>query len=147
MTIFPGSGIKFHMSTDYNIHSEEFKRISADFEMRARGPIEQFRMGTKYYNGGEFVDLTNQLSLKLGRKWKLDFSSRFDLNEGEFEERDYLLWRDLHCWEARFLWREMRGEFLLGLNIKAFPQAVIKFYHNFFDRSWSFMEDDNLLLE
>jgi LPS-assembly protein len=146
MTIFPGSGVKFHMSTDYNIYDEEFKRISADFEMRRRGLVEQFRIGTKYYNGGEeFFDLTNQLDLKLGRKWKLDFSARFDLNEGEFKERDYLLWRDLHCWEARLVFREMRGEFLLGLNIKAFPQAVIKFYHNFFDRSWSFMEDDNLL--
>ncbi len=145
LTVFPASGVKFHMNTDYNIYEEEFKRISADFEMRMRGPLEQFRIGTRYYNGGEFTDLTNQLTLRLGGKWKLDFSSRFDLNEGEFEEKDYLLWRDLHCWEARFLFREMREELLLGLNIKAFPQAVIKFCHNFFDSSWSFMEDDNLL--
>lgn len=149
LTVFPGSGVKFHMNTDYNIYKEEFKRISADFEMRMRGPLEQFRIGTKYYNGGESADLTNQLSFRLGGKWKLDFSSRFDLNEGEFEEKDYVLWRDLHCWETRLLFREMRKEFLLSLNIKAFPQAVMsfrhKFYRSFFDGSWSFMEDDNLL--
>ena len=144
LTIFPTKPVKFYMDTNYDIYEEEFKRISADLEIKREEErlINRLKVGTKYYNSGDTVfDLTSEVGLKLGKKWKLNFFSRYDVNEREFKNRDYLLYRDLHCWEARFIYREFQGEFFLSLNIKAFPQTIMKFYHNFFESRWSFMED------
>ncbi len=42
--------------------------------------------------------------LRLTPKWKIGFSSGYDLKEKDFTYSSFDLYRDLHCWEMKFNW-------------------------------------------
>lgn len=42
--------------------------------------------------------------LKLTEKWKIGFSSGYDIDAKDFTYTSIDIYRDLHCWEARFTW-------------------------------------------
>jgi len=42
--------------------------------------------------------------VKLTPKWKIGFSSGYDIEKNDFTYTSIDIYRDLHCWEARFTW-------------------------------------------
>ncbi len=42
--------------------------------------------------------------VKLTQKWKIGFSSGYDIEKNDFTYTSIDIYRDLHCWEARFTW-------------------------------------------
>jgi lipopolysaccharide assembly outer membrane protein LptD (OstA) len=44
------------------------------------------------------------LGFNLTKNWKISYRARLDLVEKDFVSQDFVFYRDLHCWEARFTW-------------------------------------------
>lgn len=65
--------------------------------------------------------VNTDVELQLTQKWKLSYRARFDLEKGQTVSQDVVLYRDLHCWEARIVWTPTgyAKQFYFKLNIKA----------------------------
>ncbi len=93
---------------------------------------------TFHYNMGEnmqFYNLVNQKKyttnivhsinimgdVSITKKWKLGFSTNYDLVAKELGYTSFDIYRDLHCWEMRFNWIPFgdRKGFSFTINVKA----------------------------
>ena len=80
---------------------------------------------TKAFDGGEdsyWLDF--QTGFNLTSNWRVEYSGRFNLSEDETAYQEFSLYRDLHCWEARFVRRESQGlwQYYFRVNIKVHPE-------------------------
>jgi hypothetical protein len=100
-------------------------------EVRAQAPTTRpWNIGliyryTKAFDGGEdsyWLDV--QTGFNLTSNWRVDYSGRFNLSEKETAYQEFSLYRDLHCWEARFVRRESQGawQYYFRVNIKVHPE-------------------------
>ena len=55
------------------------------------------------------------------KNWKLNYSIRFDLRQNRVVSQNIVIYRDLHCWEARLVWYPTGPyrHFYLRINIKS----------------------------
>ena len=55
------------------------------------------------------------------KNWKLNYSIRFDLRKNRVVSQNIVIYRDLHCWEARLVWYPTGPyrHFYLRINIKS----------------------------
>jgi len=44
------------------------------------------------------------MNFNLTRRWKISYRTRLDVLEKQIVSQDIIFYRDLHCWEARFVW-------------------------------------------
>ena len=80
---------------------------------------------TKGFDGGQSNYWLEFLTgFNLTRNWRFDYSGRFDLSGKQVAYQEFDIYRDLHCWEARFVRRFSDGEweYYFRLNIKALPE-------------------------
>jgi lipopolysaccharide assembly outer membrane protein LptD (OstA) len=63
------------------------------------------------------------LDFDLTSKWRIGYSSRLDLIQGNIVATSLSIYRDLHCWEGRFIWNPVGlGQgYYLRISVKA-PQ-------------------------
>ncbi len=99
----------------------------------------------------ELVDTFNLMqtidangNVNFGKKWKLDYSVRYDIQQAELNEFTLSLWRDLHCWKTSINYVQ-RGPFfnseipdfrpnwsiLFKIGVKASLFQDIKYDHRF----------------
>lgn len=79
---------------------------------------------SKGFNGAEdnsWIDL--QTGFNFASNWRLEYGSRFDISGGETVYQEFSLYRDLHCWEGRFVRRYSQGiwQYFFRINIKVLP--------------------------
>ena len=46
--------------------------------------------------------MNTNVDFNLTKNWKITYRSRWDLEKKEAVSQDFVILRDLHCWEARF---------------------------------------------
>jgi lipopolysaccharide assembly outer membrane protein LptD (OstA) len=75
---------------------------------------------TSWLNGGVSLFLTDH--------WRVDYSGRYDVKKREFVSQRIEFYRDLHCWEARFVWEPTgyRQGYYVRINIKAIPEIKLE---------------------
>ncbi len=70
-----------------------------------------------------------ELGLWVG-KWRLSFSAKYNHIKDIWDETDWILVRDLHCWEAKLKWHTKKSEDLdeitLSFILKAYPEQRIE---------------------
>jgi lipopolysaccharide assembly outer membrane protein LptD (OstA) len=73
-----------------------------------------------------WADGTAALSLTAG--WRINWSVHYDLKEKEVASQEYVIHRDLHCWEAEFVRRYYAGEweYYFRINVKALPDIQLE---------------------
>lgn len=70
-----------------------------------------------------YLDITG-LEFQLTRNWKINYSAHLDLESKQIVNHSITINRDLHCWEARLIWRPSGiggNSYYLRINVKA-PQ-------------------------
>lgn len=80
---------------------------------------------TKTFDGGDdsyWLDF--QTGFSFTTNWRVEYSGRFDLSGKETTYQEYSIYRDLHCWEARFVRRYSAGywQYYFRINIKVHPE-------------------------
>ncbi len=70
-----------------------------------------------------YMDISGA-EVQLTKNWKISYSSHLDLEKKEIVNHSITINRDLHCWEARLVWRPSGiggNSYYLRINVKA-PQ-------------------------
>jgi len=87
--------------------------LSFDFNLSKTNPENP----TKNY----YINLST-LEIQLTKNWKINYSARYDLQEKDLINHSFTFYRNLHCWEARFVWRPSgigAPYFYFKINIKS----------------------------
>ena len=87
--------------------------LALDFRINRNNPLRQ----TKTYN----LNLSN-FEVKLTKNWKINYNARYDLQLKKLVSHSFTFYRDMHCWEARFVWRPSgigAPYFYFKINVKA----------------------------
>jgi len=68
-----------------------------------------------------YVNISN-FKIQLTKKWSINYSARIDLELKEIINQAFTFTRDLHCWQARFVWRPSgigAPYFFFKINVKS----------------------------
>ena len=95
----------------------------------------RYSRGADPANASYWVD--GGLAFSPSERWRLNYSLHYDLDEGEVASQEYTIYRDLHCWEARFTQRYFEGEwqYYFRINVKALPEIKAEAGKRFIQRS------------
>jgi lipopolysaccharide export system protein LptA len=110
--------------------ADELRRELAQRSMsdRVGGRPWDASMTFRYSRGSDPADATYWLDLKLAlsltANWRVNYKIHYDLSGDEVASQEYAVYRDMHCWEARFVSRYYNGEWecYFRINIKALPE-------------------------
>ena len=82
-----------------------------------------YRLSRTFETGTQAQWLEFQTGFNLSRNWRIDYASRYDITEREIAYQEFAIYRDLHCWQAKFVRRFQNGrwEYYFRVNIKAHP--------------------------
>jgi lipopolysaccharide assembly outer membrane protein LptD (OstA) len=82
-----------------------------------------YRLNRTFETGTQVQWLELQTGFNLSRNWRVDYSNRYDITEREIAYQEFSIYRDLHCWQARFVRRFQNGrwEYYFRVNVKAHP--------------------------
>lgn len=73
---------------------------------------------------------------KINEKWKVRAYERFNMLDGSFEEQEYTVYRDLHCWVAELTYNTKTYSddqtIWFVMRLKAFPEYPIGFKRTYY---------------
>ncbi|MCK4409515.1 MAG: LPS-assembly protein LptD, partial [Candidatus Eisenbacteria sp.] len=95
----------------------------------------RYSRGADPANASYWVD--GGLAFSPSQRWRLNYAVHYDLDEQEVASQEYTIYRDLHCWEARFTQRYYEGEwqYYFRINVKALPEIKAESGKRFIQRS------------
>ena len=69
------------------------------------------------------------MEFNLTKNWKISYKSRWDLKDKKAVSQDLVFYRDLHCWEAKFVWTPTGRykRFYFKINVKSTMLQDLKF--------------------
>ena len=79
---------------------------------------------------GDSRRLTSQLDLSgninLTKSWNISYNAYYDLEAGDLTSQMYTIKRDLHCWQASFVYRHYGDEwsYYFQIAVKAHPEIM-----------------------
>jgi lipopolysaccharide assembly outer membrane protein LptD (OstA) len=73
-------------------------------------------------------DLTGSANFNLTKNWNISYRRYYNIKTGEMISQDYSLYRDLHCWEARFSSSKSRDNWSYAfiIRLKAIPEVKLE---------------------
>jgi lipopolysaccharide assembly outer membrane protein LptD (OstA) len=82
-----------------------------------------YRLNRTFETGTQAQWLEVQTGFNLSRNWRIDYSNRYDITKREMAYQEFSIYRDLHCWQARFVRRFQNGrwQYYFRVNVKAHP--------------------------
>lgn len=64
--------------------------------------------------------LQSNVNFQLTKNWKINYNAGFDLEKKDINYQEFLIYRDLHCWEMSFTWRPTPYNFFsFKINVKS----------------------------
>jgi hypothetical protein len=72
-------------------------------------------------------NLQGTLNFDIARNWRIGYSKYYNLKHGEMVSESYSVYRDLHCWEARFSSSRsgVYWSYEFRINLKAIPELKV----------------------
>ncbi len=73
-------------------------------------------------------DLNGSVNFSLTKNWNVSYHRYYNIKTGEMISQDYSLYRDLHCWEARFSSSKSRDNWSYAfiIRLKAIPEVKVE---------------------
>lgn len=73
-------------------------------------------------------DLNGSVNFNLTKNWSINYRRYYNIKTGEMISQDYSLYRDLHCWEARFTSSKSRDNWSYAfiIRLKAIPEVKVE---------------------
>jgi len=134
LLINPAGKIRFFNSTKYHLYEKTSYSLSY---INWVGKYIGVKFGTQHFRDSQTeLSLTGEIDFPridtfLG-KYRFVASASFDLMNNKFDNADFILTRDLHCWNISLFYRAIKPEVWLRAEIKAFPEAGIQFHPTIF---------------
>jgi LPS-assembly protein len=100
---------------------------------------DKWSLGLGYRYENVETGVSNQITLsgmyKINEKWRTRVFEIFDFQKGSFQEQQYTICRDLHCWLAEFTYGVKNGTndqmLWLVMRLKAFPETPLGFRRSY----------------
>lgn len=72
--------------------------------------------------------LRGSVEANLTKNWKLSYGQYYDLRKRQLVSQEYSIYRDLHCWEARFSSTKsgLYWSYEIRINLKAIPEIKLQ---------------------
>ncbi|MCX5678005.1 MAG: hypothetical protein NTY76_02735 [Candidatus Omnitrophica bacterium] len=122
-----------YLNSDWHVNTKTclVETANVDFVLNG-GDKWALSAGQRYYDlpSGKSYQVTMDGRYKINEKWKLRMYERFDLASNKFEQQQYTISRDLHCWILEFTYdiRDQNNHtFWITMTLKAFPTYPIGF--------------------
>jgi lipopolysaccharide assembly outer membrane protein LptD (OstA) len=127
------SDATFEHSAHTNINYNKFSLVNYDLSFDL-GQESSFTIGQRYERKGK-NEVTLGFNWRLSPKWKFGIYERYNFKKSSsldfgFQEQEYTLTRDLHCWELDITLnkKEISGTTIFFLfRLKAFPENEFGF--------------------
>ncbi len=127
----PFDGFYLEQEFKYNLDHSQIEEMDSDIVFKSF--LSRLSLGHRYVRG-ESSQITCSFNYKISPKWQFFSYSRYEAKTGEWEEQQYYLRRDLHCWFADFgvdIDRDRAVTFWVIFRIKAFPKIGISFQQTY----------------
>ena len=126
--------LKADAQTDTSEH--KLSTANADFYFN-KGDDLNLGLGYRYENGitSQKSQMTGQLTYRINKDWKFRIYERYELRDNAFQQQEYTIYRDLHCWTGEVTCRikdQKDFTFWVVFRLKAFPDMPFLFrttYH------------------
>lgn len=121
-----------YITSDMSINTKKYMVQSTSFDVVAYGG-DKWSLATSFRYEDVETGKTTLISLdgtyKINDKWKIRAYERFNAEKGSFEEQEYTISRDLHCWVAELTYsiaEEFSNHtFWIVFKLKAFPDYPV----------------------
>ena len=127
----PFDNFYFEQELKYDLDKSQVKEADSDFVFRTL--LSKLSLGHRYVQG-ESSQITYSFNYKISPRWEFFSYGRYEAKTGEWEEQQYYLRRDLHCWWADIgidVDRDRALTFWVIFRIKAFPKIGISFQQSY----------------
>ena len=131
LEMFPNSRFKFWSDASFDLRRRSFRNANFDIEFTLNN---KSKYGAGYrYSASDPTDsevFTISFESQLNPKWRVRGYHRFNFSQNYYEEQEYTLSRDLHCWEVEYTVNTKRKKgvsFWIGFKCKAFPDLGFDF--------------------
>jgi hypothetical protein len=120
------------------VNTKQYMIESASIDLVGNGgDAWSLGMGYRYENvaTGSSNLVTVGAMYKINDKWKIRAYERLDIAKMGFEEQEYTLIRDLHCWIAEFTYdiKKMEDQAVwIVMRLKAFPETPLGFRRTYY---------------
>ncbi|MCM8813655.1 MAG: LPS assembly protein LptD [Candidatus Omnitrophica bacterium] len=125
----PYRWLRFDSDTVYDQYARRF--TTANFDMSALGAHEKWKLSLgKRYDRDVSEQVTGDIYYALTRLWQLRYYGRYESYTDHFQEQQYTVYRDLHCWLMEMTYGIKLTEdgftqdrtFWFVFRLKAFPE-------------------------
>ncbi|MDI6792937.1 MAG: LptA/OstA family protein [bacterium] len=140
LNIKPNKNIGVTARTNYNPATSMMGTISLNANLKSNRPQWDGNFTASYIKSGSGYDpdilFTSHVGLRLIPKVALEADFRYDASEGRLDRQEYIIGRDLHCFQAQFrlmrqpnlsLGEEWDTQVSFRLKLKASPEAEIEY--------------------
>lgn len=110
-----------------------FNTANLDFYFN-KGEGLDFGLGYRYeweaFQNHDNSQITSQLTYRMNKNWKFRIYERYELSSDKFQQQEYTIFRDLHCWIGEMTCRiinERDYTFWVVFRLKAFPDMPFLF--------------------
>ncbi|NQU94946.1 MAG: LPS-assembly protein LptD [Candidatus Omnitrophica bacterium] len=133
---YPGLSIDSNMTLDSKDNDLNSANIDVYIDMSKDFSLG---LGQRYEatDAGKTNQLTGELFYRINDEWKVKVYQRFDFSNEKWEEQEYTVFKDLHCWEAEVTFNKRGDEYTTWLvfRLKAFPKIPIGLFRTTYQRA------------
>lgn len=116
---------KTSFSFGYDIHNKKYGNLNGTTIYDNKKDIAIKTSYTYDINKRELLKIDGDTTIKRFRNWNINHKISYFPQTKKITYNDFLILRDLHCWEAKIMYRHYKKEFFVEFNIKAFPSEKI----------------------
>lgn len=140
LNINPNKNLGFTARGNYNPATSRMGTISLNANLKSNRPQWDSNFTVSYIKSGSGYDpdivFTSHVGLRLIPEITLEADFRYDASEGRLDRQEYIIGRDLHCFQAQFrlvrqpnysLGEEWNTQASFRLRLKASPEAEIEY--------------------
>jgi len=123
----PFDNLYIEQDFKYDLDNSRRKEMNSDLVLKSE--LSRLSLGHRYVRD-ESSQITYSFRHKFSPKWEFRSYGRFESKTGEWEEQQYYIRRDLHCWLADFgvdINEDYGVTFWIIFRIKEFPDIGIGF--------------------
>ena len=117
------------LSGGYDIENQKYRDLVTSTRVIPMGGLTVDINSVHDLNTGILKSADSLVDYEFGEdwvsKWHLRVGHVYDYLSGRFLLRDLMIVKDLHCWEAKFMYSDYRKEWSITFTLKAFPEMPI----------------------
>ncbi len=129
LTLKPSEGLYWSVRTGWDIENRWYKDLinrlrvspyrflSIEFSSTSDMNTGELRSGSLLY---DFYILQGEPN-----QWHVKFSQIYEPATDQFKVRDIMIVKDLHCWEMKYKYSDLRKEFSVTFGLKALPNEPV----------------------